>query len=89
MTQITSLDMHIKEQLGHKILAMTVRYAHLIPNKRDDATKEIFKTSKFFSFCNKIVSLLKSDFLKCFGVFIYKGWGGLIQIVAFKALYYR
>lgn len=31
--------LHIKEQLGHKTLDMTMRYAHLIPNKRHEATK--------------------------------------------------
>ena len=30
--------LHIKEQLGHKTLEMTMRYAHLIPNKRHEAT---------------------------------------------------
>lgn len=31
--------LHIKEQLGHKTLDMTMRYAHLIPNKRHEATQ--------------------------------------------------
>jgi integrase len=31
--------LHIKEQLGHKTLDMTMRYAHLIPNKRHEATE--------------------------------------------------
>lgn len=30
--------LHIKEQLGHKTLEMTMRYSHLIPNKRHEAT---------------------------------------------------
>jgi len=33
--------LHIKEQLGHKTLDMTMRYAHLIPNKRHEATQLI------------------------------------------------
>jgi len=33
--------LHIKEQLGHKTLEMTMRYAHLIPNKRHEATKTL------------------------------------------------
>jgi len=33
--------LQIKEQLGHKDLTMTLRYAHLIPNKRNDVTKSI------------------------------------------------
>lgn len=33
--------LHIKEQLGHKTLEMTMRYAHLIPNKRHEATELI------------------------------------------------
>ena len=32
---------HIKEQLGHKTIEMTMRYAHLIPNKRNRVTEEI------------------------------------------------
>ena len=36
---MTGLDiLHIKEQLGHKTLEMTMRYSHLIPNKRHEAT---------------------------------------------------
>lgn len=31
--------LHIKEQLGHKTLEMTMRYSHLIPNKRHEATE--------------------------------------------------
>lgn len=31
--------LHIKEQLGHKTLDMTMRYAHLIANKRHEATE--------------------------------------------------
>lgn len=39
---MSGLDiMHIKEQLGHKTIQMTLRYAHLIPNKRDEAIAEI------------------------------------------------
>ena len=34
--------LHIKEQLGHKTLQMTLRYSHLIPNQRHDMTKKIF-----------------------------------------------
>jgi len=33
--------LQIQEQLGHKDLKMTLRYAHLIPNKRYEATKAI------------------------------------------------
>lgn len=33
--------LQIKEQLGHKNLDMTMRYAHLIPNKRHKITKEL------------------------------------------------
>lgn len=37
---IPGLDiLQIKEQLGHKTLDMTMRYAHLIPNKRHEATE--------------------------------------------------
>ena len=37
---ISGLDiLQIKEQLGHKTIEMTMRYAHLIPNKRHEATK--------------------------------------------------
>jgi integrase len=37
---MSGLDiLHIKEQLGHKTLDMTMRYAHLIPNKRHEATQ--------------------------------------------------
>ena len=36
---INGLDiLHIKEQLGHKKIETTMRYAHLIPNKRHEAT---------------------------------------------------
>lgn len=36
---IAGLDiMHIKEQLGHKTIEMTMRYSHLIPNRRHEAT---------------------------------------------------
>ena len=39
---ISGLDiLQIKEQLGHKTIEMTMRYAHLIPNKRHEATKMI------------------------------------------------
>jgi len=34
--------LQIKEQLGHKKLDMTLRYAHLIPSKRHDLIKEVF-----------------------------------------------
>jgi integrase len=34
--------LQIKEQLGHKKLDMTLRYAHLIPSQRHKITKEIF-----------------------------------------------
>jgi integrase len=34
--------LHIKEQLGHKKLDMTLRYAHLIPNQRHDLTRQVF-----------------------------------------------
>lgn len=33
--------LQIKEQLGHKTIEMTMRYAHLIPNRRHEATKAI------------------------------------------------
>jgi integrase len=34
--------LHIKEQLGHKKLNMTMRYSHLIPNERHESTQVIF-----------------------------------------------
>lgn len=34
--------LQIKEQLGHKNIEMTMRYAHLIPNIRHKTTKKIF-----------------------------------------------
>lgn len=34
--------LEIKEQLGHKTLQMTERYAHLIPQDRHDKTNEVF-----------------------------------------------
>ena len=34
--------LQIKEQLGHKNIEMTMRYAHLIPNIRHEMTKKIF-----------------------------------------------
>lgn len=34
--------LHIKEQLGHKKLEMTMRYSHLIPNERHENTQVIF-----------------------------------------------
>ena len=34
--------LQIKEQLGHKNIEMTMRYAHLIPNKRHEATRALF-----------------------------------------------
>jgi len=33
--------LQIKEQLGHKTLEMTLRYSHLIPNKRFEATQKL------------------------------------------------
>jgi len=39
--------LQIKEQLGHKTLEMTLRYSHLIPNKRFEATQ---KLTSFFNF---------------------------------------
>jgi integrase len=33
--------LQIKEQLGHKNIEMTMRYAHLIPNIRHDTTREL------------------------------------------------
>jgi len=37
---MSGLDiLQIKEQLGHKTIEMTMRYAHLIPNKRHKATQ--------------------------------------------------
>lgn len=33
--------LQIKEQLGHKTLEMTLRYSHLIQNRRNDITKEL------------------------------------------------
>lgn len=38
--------LRIKEQLGHKKLDMTLRYAHLIPDARHDKTKELFNKYK-------------------------------------------
>lgn len=32
---------HIKEQLGHKTIQMTLRYSHLLPNKRHDFTLQM------------------------------------------------
>ena len=41
---MSGLDiLQIKEQLGHKTLEMTLRYSHLVPNKRHEATKFIFE----------------------------------------------
>jgi len=34
----------IKEQLGHKTLEMTLRYSHLVPNKRHEITKTLLLT---------------------------------------------
>jgi site-specific recombinase XerD len=34
--------LQIKEQLGHKKLDMTLRYAHLIPSQRHKVIKGIF-----------------------------------------------
>ena len=37
---MSGLDiLQIKEQLGHKTLEMTLRYSHLVPNRRHEATK--------------------------------------------------
>jgi integrase len=33
--------LQIKEQLGHKNIDMTMRYAHLIPNKRNKITENL------------------------------------------------
>jgi len=38
--------LQIKEQLGHKNIDMTMRYAHLIPNIRHKATKKLFTFKK-------------------------------------------
>lgn len=39
---MSGLDiLQIKEQLGHKTLEMTLRYSHLVPNKRFEATKTL------------------------------------------------
>ncbi len=39
---MSGLDiLQIKEQLGHKTLEMTLRYSHLIPNVRHEATKAL------------------------------------------------
>jgi integrase len=38
--------LRIKEQLGHKKLDMTLRYAHLIPDERHDKTRELFEKFK-------------------------------------------
>jgi integrase len=35
--------LQIKEQLGHRTLEMTLRYSHLIPNKRNEITKNLLK----------------------------------------------
>jgi len=36
---MSGLDiLHIKEQLGHKTIEMTMRYSHLVPNRRHEAT---------------------------------------------------
>jgi len=35
--------LQIKEQLGHKKLDMTLRYAHLIPNKRHEVAEKVFE----------------------------------------------
>ncbi len=36
--------LHIKEQLGHKKLDMTMRYSHLIPSERHENTQVIFNS---------------------------------------------
>ncbi|RLA78263.1 MAG: site-specific integrase, partial [Epsilonproteobacteria bacterium] len=33
--------LHIKEQLGHKTLEMTLRYSHLVPDRRYEVTKAL------------------------------------------------
>lgn len=39
---MSGLDiLQIKEQLGHKTIEMTLRYSHLVPNKRFEATKAL------------------------------------------------
>lgn len=39
---MSGLDiLQIKEQLGHKTLEMTLRYSHLVPNRRHEATKSL------------------------------------------------
>lgn len=39
---MSGLDiLQIKEQLGHKTLEMTLRYSHLVPNRRHEATKAL------------------------------------------------
>ncbi len=43
--------LQIKEQLGHKRIEMTMRYAHLIPNKRHEATKKLF----FGKYLNQLI----------------------------------
>lgn len=43
---MSGLDiLQIKEQLGHKTLEMTLRYSHLVPNRRHEATKHLTNTS--------------------------------------------
>ena len=37
--------LQIKEQLGHKKIDMTLRYAHLIPSQRHELTKNIFNAA--------------------------------------------
>lgn len=42
---MSGLDiLHIKEQLGHKTIEMTMRYSHLIPNRRHEATIRLFES---------------------------------------------
>ena len=43
---MSGLDiLHIKEQLGHKTIEMTMRYSHLVPNRRHEATIGLFANS--------------------------------------------
>lgn len=55
---MSGLDiLHIKEQLGHRTIQMTLRYSHLIPNRRDDVIKEI--GDKFNMTANAVVISFK------------------------------
>ncbi|MCK9491814.1 MAG: hypothetical protein M0Q24_06970 [Sulfurimonas sp.] len=48
--------LHIKE-LGHKTLDMTMRYAHLIPNKRHVSAYEV-KSKKGLNILNKLNKII-------------------------------